>query len=218
MPLPRPCLALVTDRRLYPTLETLVEAVAQAVEGGVDLVQVREKDLPGGPLLEVSQRLREVTRGRALLFVNERVDVALLCGADGVHLPEAGLPPRGVRRLVGARLLIGASVHSVPSALRAQQEGADLLIAGTIFPSRSHPGQEAVGVGLLADLQKAVTLPVLAIGGVTPQNAGACIQAGASGVAVITAILGQPDPRAAAQRLKEAIRQAWEKGGWACCA
>lgn len=213
MPLPRPCLALVTDRHLYATEEALVAAVAEAVEGGVDMVQVREKDLPGGLLLALAQRLRDVTRGRALLFVNERVDVALLCEADGVHLPEAGLLPSAVRRLAGPRLLIGASVHSVGSARRAQQEGADFLIAGTIFPSRSHPGEGAAGVGLLTAIRKEVTLPVLAIGGVTAENAGTCIRAGADGVAVITAILGQSDPRRAAHRLKEAVRQGWEGRG-----
>ncbi|GBD11024.1 Thiazole tautomerase [bacterium HR23] len=216
MPIPLPCLALVTDRHLYPSQDALVEAVAQAVEGGVDLVQVREKDLPGGHLLALAVRLREVTRGRALLFINERADVALLSEADGVHLPEAGLPPSAVRRLAGRRLLIGASVHSVEAGYRAEQEGADLLVAGTIFPSRSHPGQSATGVGLLTALRKAVSLPVLAIGGVTPQNAGECIRAGAHGVAVVTAILGQPRPAASARRLREAMRQAWAGGGALC--
>ncbi|MFN3975289.1 MAG: thiamine phosphate synthase [Dehalococcoidia bacterium] len=216
MPLPLPCLALVTDRRLYTTEEALVEAVGKAVEGGVDMVQVREKDMPGGPLLALARRLREVTRGHALLFVNERVDVALLCEAEGVHLPEAGLPPSAVRHLAGPRLLIGVSVHSVETAQRAQQEGADLLVAGTIFPSRSHPGQKAAGVGLLTAIRRVITLPVLAIGGVTPENAEACIGAGADGVAVITSILGQPDPRGAALRLKEALRRGWEGRGAPC--
>jgi|FaiFalFF_MnMetaG_3_1042247.scaffolds.fasta_scaffold01016_10 thiamine-phosphate diphosphorylase len=217
MALPVPCLALVTNRHLYPSPDALVEAVAQAVDGGVDLVQVRERDLPGGPLLALALRLREATLGRALLFINDRADVALLCAADGVHLPEAGLPPGAVRRLVGDRLLVGASVHSVDAGRRAAEEGAHFLLAGTIFPSPSHPGQEAAGVGLLTALRRAVRVPLLAIGGITPHNAPECIAAGAEGVAVITAILGQPDPRTAARRLKESLHQAWEERrgrGW----
>jgi thiamine-phosphate pyrophosphorylase len=205
-----PCLCLVTDRGLCRDTP-LEEKVAQAVEGGVNLVQLREKDLPGGELLRLGERLREVTRGRALLFVNERVDVALLCGADGVQLGEEALPAGAVRRLVGDGLLIGRSVHSLEGALQAQEDGADLLVVGTIFPTASHPGTQPAGVGLLSEIARRVAIPLLAIGGVKAGNAPQVIEAGASGAAVISAILASPEPKRAAQELWQALQATWQR-------
>ena len=137
-----PCLALVTDRRLCQAL-SLEEAVAQAIEGGANLVQLREKDLPVADFLALAEKLRAVTRGRALFLVNDRLDAALACAADGVHLPERGLPVAAARRLAGEGFIIGRSVHGVAEAARAQEEGADYVQVGTIFASVSHPGQPA---------------------------------------------------------------------------
>lgn len=211
--LPDPCLALVTDRRLCRDDADLARRVARAVAGGVALVQLREKDLPGGPLLRLAERLRQATEGRALLFVNERADVALACGADGVHLGEEALPLAAVRRLAGDRLRIGRSVHSVEGAVAAASAeggGADLLLVGTIFPSGSHPGAPAAGVGLLEAVAQRVTVPFLAIGGVTAENAPQVTRAGARGAAVITAVLAAFDPEAAARRLLAALREGRE--------
>lgn len=205
--LPSPCLALVTDRRLCPRGD-LAERVAQAVAGGVGLVELREKDLPAGELLALAQRLRAVTAGRALLVVNDRADVALACEADGVHLPEAGLPLAAARRVVGSERLVGRSVHSVAGALAAQAEGADYLIVGTIFASPSKPGATPTGVGLLEAVAATASVPFLAIGGVTARNAAQVSAAGASGAAVISAILAAPDPGEAAREILEQLRAA----------
>ena len=130
-PLPRPVLCLVTDRRLCRgrKLEQVVEA---AVEGGCGMVQLREKDLPAGKLLDLAVRLRSITSGRALLIVNDRVDVALAAGADGVQLPEDGLAVDAARQ-VGGNMLVGRSVHSVAGGVQAVADGADFLVAGSVF-------------------------------------------------------------------------------------
>ncbi len=202
--LPVPCLALVTDRRLCPP-GSLADRVERAVAGGVDLVQLREKDLPAGELMELARELRRATRGRALLLVNDRVDVALACEADGVQLGEAGVPANVARKLMGPELLIGRSVHSEAGARQAEADGADFLVVGTIFPSRTHAQGGAAGVGLVGRVREAARVPVLGIGGITAENISQVMEAGAHGAAVISAILGSADPRQAAADLKEAM-------------
>ena len=214
--MPEPCLCLVTDRSLCGSDPVELERrVALAVRGGVDMVQLREKDLPGGLLLELAARLRKVAAGAALLVVNERVDVAMASGAGGVQLGEEGLPVEVAWRLAGEGSLIGRSVHSVEGALEAQEQGADFLVVGTIFPTGSHPGTEAAGPALLSSLAGRVGIPFLAIGGVTAENAAAVVDAGASGAAVISAILAARDPEAAARELKQVLEAAWRDRGQA---
>lgn len=204
-----PCLALVTDRTLCWNAEELIQKVDLALDGGVGMVQLREKDLPAGELLPLAQRLRALTLGRALFLVNDRLDVALACDADGVHLPEAGLPPDVAQRMSGGRLLVGRSVHSVEAAQEAERAGADYLIVGTIFATRSHLDFTPAGTGLLSQVTEAVSLPFLAIGGIDRNNVGQVIQAGAWGAAVISALLRAPDPRSAARELVEQMQAAW---------
>ena len=204
--LTRPCLVLVTDRSMVPG--RLEATVSEAVAGGVNLVQLREKALSAGELLALGKRLRLRTQGRALLFINDRVDVALACEADGVQLPEDGLPVAETHRLAGLALSVGRSVHNVAGAVAAAEAGADLLIAGTIYLSRSHPEGEAAGPALITQIRAA--LPrfsglLLGIGGITKDNAREVLAAGADGVAVISSILGAPNVRLAAQELRTAM-------------
>jgi thiamine-phosphate pyrophosphorylase len=198
-------LMLVTDRRRATA--DLVEPISKALDGGVNLVQIREKDMPAGELLALARRLRGITAGRALLLVNDRADVAHLCGADGVHLGEDGLPTSAARSWLPSTMLVGRSVHSVAAARQAELDGADYLIAGMLFPSRSHPERPAAGISLLEEIVRRVKIPVLGIGGIGPAEATQCCQAGAAGVAVIDAILGAPDPELAAAALLRSIRE-----------
>ena len=207
-PLPYPALCLVTDRSVCPADE-LPGRVAAAIAGGVDLVQLRDKDLPGGPLLELASALRTVCAGRALLLVNERVDVAHAAGADGVQLGEAAMPTPQARAIIGNAAVIGRSVHSAAGARQAADAGADFLLVGTMFVTRSHPGEEPSGPELLRRISAAgVNAPLLAIGGITADKVAAVLDAGAAGVAVISSVLGSPDPESAACRLKSAMRDA----------
>jgi thiamine-phosphate pyrophosphorylase len=206
-----PTLCLISDRgRCGKTpLETVVES---ALKGGVNVVQLREKDLPAGELFALAGRVREVTRGHALLLVNDRVDVAMACGADGVHLPENGLPVRMARWLLGKHTLIGRSVHSVDAAAQAERDGADFVQVGTIFATDSKPEAEPAGVGLIEEVVKAVSIPVLAVGGVKATNAADVIAAGARGASVISAICGVSDAEKAADELMKAMAEAWSAG------
>lgn len=205
---PKPCLCLVTDRRVGDQ-RTLVTRVVQAVAGGVDLVQLREKDLPGLRLLELAKSLKDVIHGSALLVINERVDVAAAVDADGVQLGEEALPVSSARDILGPDKLIGRSVHSVMGADQAVADGADFLVVGTMFATGSHTGEEPAGPGLIRRIAPGRAAPMIGIGGINPSNLGQVMRAGADGVAVITSILASPDPRDAAQRLKEAMLSCW---------
>jgi len=207
--LPAPCLMVVTDRVLCGGAEGLTAAVEAAVSGGADAVQLREKDLPDSELSTLARRLRKVTQGRSLLLVNGPLTVALDAGADGVHLPEG--EPMSLRPSEG--FLVGRSVHSVEAARRAEAEGADYLIAGPVYETRSHPGVQPAGLALIEEIASVVGVPVLAIGGVTAERVDEVVRAGAAGVAVISAVFASPNPRAASEALRRALDSAWATTG-----
>jgi thiamine-phosphate pyrophosphorylase len=197
-------LMLVTDRTVV-SLDRLPDAVAAAVEGGVDAVQVRERGLARAEMLHLAVSLRRAIAGRAPLIVNGTAELARDCGVDGVHLPETAPAITPAQR---HGLLVGRSVHAPRAARLATEEGADYIVVGTIFPSRSHPGGTVGGLSLVRAATEAVPVPVLGIGGITAANAGDVIRAGASGVAVISAILAAPDPRLAAAALRRSVDEA----------
>lgn len=213
-PLSLPSLCLVTDRRQRPDVP-LEDIVDRAVSGGVGIVQLREKDLPASQLYTLALRLKDAINGRALLFVNDRIDVAIAAGAHGAQLGETALPLDAAKAFAaaaaprGARLLLGRSVHSAQGAIAAQAHGADLLTLGSVFPTNSHPGAPAGGIPLIKSAAQAVSIPILAIGGVNADNIGDVIAAGASGAAVITAIAAAPDPQAASAALAQNMRATW---------
>jgi thiamine-phosphate pyrophosphorylase len=191
------------------TTKDIEATVASAVAGGVTMVQLRDKTAPGGQLLETARRLKTITRGKALLIVNDRVDVAVAAEADGAQLPENGIPTLAARTLTGKYAVLGRSVHNVETAVQAGREGAEFVIAGTIFKSPSKPDVKPVGPGLVTEITNATNLPVIAIGGITAKNAGEVIKAGAAGVAVISAIANADDPKLAAEELAKAVSDSW---------
>jgi thiamine-phosphate pyrophosphorylase len=155
--------------------------------------------------LKIGRELRNAMAGRAMLLVNSDDEAAVELDADGVHLPATGANVQDVRGRVGGSMLVSRAVHSAREALAAEAEGADFIVLGTVFPSASHPGGPTIGVDGVRGVYRAVSIPVIAIGGITAQNAPEVMRAGASGVAVISAILDAPDPRAAAAELRAAI-------------
>lgn len=172
--------------------------IEEALAGGVRAVQLREKELGGRMLLEVACKLRELTaRYGAKLFINDRVDVALLSKADGVHLPVSGLSVKEVRGLLvsrGEELLIGASTHSLTEAQSAERSGADFITFGPVFYTHSKARYgEPVGLKNLAGVCESLDIPVFALGGVDRENLNAAVEQGAKGVAMIGAILGAKD-------------------------
>ena len=205
--LPGPILCLVTQRS-YASKQTLPNLVSTTIESGVNMVQLRERDLPFEELLILALQLRIVTRQKALFFVNGNVQVAMASEADGIQLGEKDASVKSVGNVVGKDLLIGRSVHSVDGALRAEHEGADILTVGTIFPSLSKPGIESGGPDLLKRVAESVTIPFLAIGGIDEEKAAQAMQAGCQGVAVISAILGSSNPEQATQAIWKEISEA----------
>jgi thiamine-phosphate pyrophosphorylase len=193
---------LVTDRKETRGRD-LVQIAAAAVRGGVDMVQVREKDLPTGELLDLASRIIRALPSRGLVSVNGTALVATALEVN-LHLP-ADVPAPASRIWP----LWGRSVHSLDEAAKASRERPGYLLLGTIFPTGSKPGHPGGGLGLIRDVVQTVApLPVLAIGGIDASNAADVIRAGAHGVAVRSAILTADDPEDAARQLRQAVDEA----------
>ncbi len=207
---------LVTDRQQAAGRDVvdIVEAALAALPPASALVQLREKDLAPRDLYALARRLLEVThRQRCQLLINDRIDVALAAGADGVHLPEKGLPIAVARRLGRpGSFIVGVSVHGADAAGAAARDGADLVVCGPVgeTPSKRDLG-EPLGEAALVQATKAMTggsaaARLYAIGGVTgPERAEAAVRAGAHGVAVVRAIVAAADPGASARALFDAM-------------
>lgn len=183
-----PVICLITDRTRGPGgADGTVERVAWAARAGVHLVQVRERDLDGGPLTALVRRCVEAVRGsRARVLVNDRLDVALAAGAHGVHLRADSMPASRVRALCPPGFVVGRSVHARAEAVEAVAGGGlDYLMFGTVFPTLSKPGRAPAGPSSLADVAAASGVPVLAVGGISPDNLGEVAAAGAAGFAAI---------------------------------
>jgi len=198
-------LYLVTNRALcaFGTLETVVD---RACGAGIRAVQLREKGLSGRALHGLALTMREVTRRRASrLFINDRADIALGVGADGVHCPESGLPVRVARRVCPGAL-VGASAHSLERAAEAGAAGADFVLFGPVFPTPSKESfGEPQGLKALSVVARDAGVPVFAIGGITPENAALCLDQGAAGVGVVSAILSAKDVPAAVEAFRRSL-------------
>lgn len=198
-------LYLITDRK--QTKLPLPAAVRLALEGGVRAIQVREKDLPIRELISLCQELRKMTRDfGAKLFINDRVDAALSVEADGVHLNHQSMPTRAVREMVGDKLMIGVSTHSVDEAVQAQTDGADFITLGPIYETPSKAGMgKPLGLDPLRTARYKLDIPVFALGGIKGRNIGHVLWAGAYGVSMISAIFGAEDIRKTAKNIIEMI-------------
>ena len=186
-----------------------VEPVARAesvVQGGARVVQIRRKRSPAGAILEVARRIVSLARGRALVLVNDRPDLALLAGADGVHLGDDDLPVPEARAILGPALLVGRTARTAEAARAALAAGADHVGYGPVFPSATKPlDVPPRGLEALAAACAAVPAPVVAISGITLENVGAVARAGAAAAAVIGDLFERGDPRARAEALAAAF-------------
>lgn len=199
-------LYFVADRGTLPG-RALLETAQAALRGGVTAVQLRDKSGSAREMLELGHALLELTRTAGVpLIVNDRLDVALALGADGVHVGQDDLPVQNVRRLIGRGRILGVSAGTVAEARQAQADGADYLGAGDLFGTPSKPDAGLpIGLSSLAAIAGAVSIPVVGIGGITEANAASVTEAGAAGVAVISAITRSSNPEDAARRLRETL-------------
>jgi len=202
-------LYLVTDERLSRGRAT-AEIVRAAIRGGIDVVQLRGKDLPAREQLAIGRELRAITReAGVLLIVNDRVDLALALDADGVHVGQDDLPAEIARQLVGPDRIVGVSAATIAEALAARDAGADYLGVGAIYGTATKlDAGAATGTALLGTIAGAIDLPLIGIGGINATNVADVIAAGAAGAAVVSAIVAADDPEAAARDLQRRIAAA----------
>lgn len=196
----------ITDRRRVPP-ERWLRAIEAALEGGIRDLQLREKDLPASEQSALARELRRLTRRYgARLIVNDRLDIALLAGADGVHLPEQGLPAAEVKARF-PDLWVGVSTHSLEGAQKAQQAGADYITFSPVFdtPSKRAYGPPQ-GLDKLAEVTRALSVPVIALGGITLENLPEVLRCGVHGVALIRGLWDSPNIKETASRYMQAFQ------------
>ncbi|MDQ6692678.1 MAG: thiamine phosphate synthase [Candidatus Dormibacteraeota bacterium] len=186
--------------------EQVVDLVGALLRGGVQMVQLRHKSLARAQLLQLATRLVELVRGAGgLLIVNDHVDIAMISGADGVHLGADDLPVGDARRVVGRNLIIGASASTAESAMLAMKAGADYLGAGPVFATPLKAAKPAIGPEGVRSVADQVPVPVFAIGGIDTGNVGMLVSAGVVRVCVIRALAEAADPEATARRFREIL-------------
>ena len=199
-------LYLITDR-MQTAGRLLSAVVADALRGGLQAVQLREKDLTAGQLFELAVELRQLTRNYgAKLLINDRIDVALAVAADGVHLGKSSLSVSEARRILGSERLIGYSAHSADEAVQAQLDGADFVTLGPVYhtPSKAVYG-EPLGLCVLTEAARIISVPVFALGGIKHASIAEVLSVGAHGVALISAIMAAPDPTLETEALLRTI-------------
>ena len=202
-------LYVILDRQFLAGRDDLA---GQVIQGGATVIQLRDKQSEKGEMLPVAQKLRGLCGQAGVLFiVNDYLDLALAVDADGLHVGQEDLPLVVVRRELPIDRIVGCSVTTVSQATRAQNEGADYIAVGSVFPTTTKKEATVVGVDMLKELKRAVSIPLVAIGGINQSNVSEVVAAGACAVAVISAVLGEKDVKGAVQKLMAKIDLVREK-------
>ena len=196
-------LYLVTDRQLM-SCDSLTEAVEQAILGGCTMIQLREKELSSLEFYNQAVAVKQVTdKYHIPLIINDRIDIAMAVQATGVHIGQHDLLAAAVRKVIGENMLLGVSASSIAEAIQAQQDGADYLGVGAMFPTGTKTDADSVSMEELQKIRTAVSLPIVVIGGINKGNAGRFKPMGIDGLAVVSAIIALSDIKAAAAELKD---------------
>ncbi len=200
-------LYLCTDRGIM-TADTIEESVELAVQGGVTVVQLREKECTSREMYEMARRVKEVTDAYEVpLIINDRIDIALAVQADGVHLGQSDVPVEVARNILGSDRIVGATANTVELAEAAWKSGADYLGVGDVFGTSTKADTRPVTLEVLKEIRETVSIPVVAIGGVNAENIHLLKETGVDGVAVISAVLGQRDITVAAEGLLDKFQR-----------
>lgn len=198
-------LYFITDSTCVPE-NRFLPVVEAACKGGATIVQLREKDKSTREYMQLAAATHEITARYGIpLIIDDRVDVALAVGAEGVHVGQSDMPVRDVRRILGPDKIVGATAKTVPQALEAYEQGADYLGCGAIYPTTTHVKTVITPVETLKDVVKAVPIPVNAIGGLNKDNIFVLKGSGIAGICVVSAIMKAADPETAARELKRAF-------------
>jgi len=204
-------LYVILDRQFLAGRDEL-EIATQIIEGGAKAIQLRDKQSKKGEMLLVAQKLRGLCGQAGVLFIiNDYLDLTLAVNADGLHIGQEDLPLPVVRSELPIDRIVGCSVTTVSQATRAQNEGADYIAVGSIFPTTTKKDAIVVGIDTLKELKRTISIPVVAIGGINQNNIGQVVAAGADAVAVISAVLGEKDVRSAVKKLVAKMDLAKEK-------
>ena len=198
-------LSVLTDSNEFRSHEEVARA---AIEGGAQAIQLRTKRESTREALEIGKRIKAMCKGKALFIVNDRLDLAMALGADGLHLGQEDMPIESVKELSeksGKELIIGLSTHSLEQAMDAEKRKPHYISFGPIFPSRTKPSLIPVGTEKLKNVCKKVNIPIIAIGGINRDNVEEVMRAGVQGVAAVSAISEATDPKRAAQELFKKI-------------
>jgi len=203
---------LVTDQSLMST-DTLIEAAEQAILGGCTLIQLREKELSSLDFYEIAVELRNLTNEYDMpLIINDRIDIALAVGADGVHIGQSDVPAAVARKIIGDNMVLGVSASSVEESLQAVADGADCLGIGAMFSTDTKEDAKIVTMEELCCIREAVSIPIVVIGGINKDNAADFKAVGVDGLAVVSAIISQPNITAATKELKQIFDGSGFKG------
>ncbi|MDF2880704.1 MAG: thiamine-phosphate diphosphorylase [Clostridiaceae bacterium] len=198
-------LYLVTDRDLLKNID-ICTAVEQAIQGGVTLVQLREKELSSLEFYNTAIEVKKVTdKYNIPLIINDRLDIALAVDAAGVHVGQSDIPAAIARKLIGPDKIIGVSTATVEESIEAEKNGADYVGVGAVFPTSTKLDARAVTVDILKKIKKCIKIPVVAIGGISENNVQSLRAANIDGVAVVSAILGKQDIKTASENLCKLI-------------
>ncbi len=199
-------LYVITGEKFHPG-RNYVEVMEEAIRGGADCIQLREKNKTKKELLEMARRLRELTDRYAVPFiVNDHVDIALAVNADGVHLGQDDLPLEEARRILGPDKMIGISTHKLEEALAAERNGADYIGVGPVFPTDTKEDVvDPVGIQYVDEVVRNISIPFVAIGGIKLHNVDEVLQAGAQRICIVSAVVGADDVRGAAQAFRNKL-------------
>jgi thiamine-phosphate pyrophosphorylase len=186
--------------------KSVKETARLVIDGGADAVQLREKTISDSKFISLAREVRDITTKRgSLLIINDRVHVVRKVNADGIHLGQQDMSALEARNIIGDEKIIGVSTHSITQARQAQKDGADYIAIGPIYPTSTKDHEPSVGIEIIHEISEAVSIPIIAIGAITLENLDEVLKAGASRIAVCSAIIGSKDIYSSTRQFKEKL-------------